>query len=328
MSAWLDTKVRLSGARQGQVLAGAATIERGDLHLTRTESQPDLHPTGPLKDVVFVDKEAQRERRRKEAGQPGGGAAPVGPVPATRVKLRLPGPFHVRGPELDIELQGELDAEVVDGQARVLGTVGASKGWVEITGRRYALLRANASFDGSADVNPALDIRLEREVKNATLVIKIKGTARSPRIEMRAEPPIYDQSQVLTMILSGESGHEDQGDQAVERKLVNAVANTLTNALIGQIRKGLGGYLPVEVIKVDLGFQGSSVVQPRVEVGKYILNRLYLSYVYQFGAQVGARRANTHEAHLDLSILQNLSLLTLFGDAAVGAVKLYWTRRF
>src|SRR5205823_4930804 len=116
---------------------------------------------------------------------------PPGTAPTTQVRLhaRLPGPFYVRGPELDVEMHGDLDADVVDGQARVLGTVGANKGWVEISGRHYTLVRANASFDGSPDLNPTLDIRVEREIKNATLVIKVKGTARAPRLELRSDPP-------------------------------------------------------------------------------------------------------------------------------------------
>lgn len=320
-SAWLDSKVRLLLERDGDTLAGDLTMDEGSLRVTRTESQEQVARAQPLRDVVFVDAEAAARRQRAAEEE-----APPAEGPRLRIRTRLPQPFYLRGPEVDAEVTGRIDAELGGGQLRLLGAVRIGRGWIEISGQRYAIARATASFDG-ADLDPAVDLRLERDVKAARLVISVRGRASAPQLSLSAEPPVYDEAQLMAMIVSGGSGDDDAGRPA-DQRVLGAVSNAVSSAIVGQLKKQLGSYLPIEVLKLDLGFQGVTKVQPRLEVGKYITRRIYLSYVYQFGAQAGARRSNTHEAHLDLSILRNLSLVTLFGDAAVGAVKLYWTRRF
>src|SRR5262249_10180783 len=68
-----------------------------------------------------------------------------------------------------------------------------------------------------------------------------------------------------------------------------------------------------------------SGMQTRVEVGKYIGKRMYLSYERIFGAQAGT---NSNEARLEYHVTPRLTLQSLFGDAGVGGLDLFWTYRY
>src|SRR5205823_1270906 len=109
-----------------------------------------------------------------------------GPV---EIKAHIPGPLQIRSPELQTDLKGDLDVEVAAGVPKLSGDLEATWGWVEILGRKYTLEHANVSFGGEPEPDPALDIRVTREVGEADIVIEVHGTARRPKLELSSDPP-------------------------------------------------------------------------------------------------------------------------------------------
>ncbi|MDB4980045.1 MAG: hypothetical protein JWM82_797, partial [Myxococcales bacterium] len=63
----------------------------------------------------------------------------------------------------------------------------------------------------------------------------------------------------------------------------------------------------------------------RVEVGKYISDRVYLSYAHVFAAP---QDANQNEAHVEYRLTRRWMLESVFGDAGMGGVDALWTYRF
>jgi len=63
----------------------------------------------------------------------------------------------------------------------------------------------------------------------------------------------------------------------------------------------------------------------RVEVGKYISDRVYLSYAHVFAAPDGA---NQNEAHVEYRLTRRWMVESVFGDAGVGGVDALWTYRY
>jgi autotransporter translocation and assembly factor TamB len=63
----------------------------------------------------------------------------------------------------------------------------------------------------------------------------------------------------------------------------------------------------------------------RVEVGKYINDRVYVSYAHRFGA---TERQNANEAHAEYRLSPHWLAETVFGDAGVGGVDAFWVYRY
>ena len=76
--------------------------------------------------------------------------------------------------------------------------------------------------------------------------------------------------------------------------------------------------------KDDKG-QATGDTDTRVEVGKYVTERIYLSYAHIFGAPVNA---NQNEAHVEYRMTRRLMMETVFGDAGQGGLDTLWTYRF
>ncbi len=168
--------------------------------------------------------------------------------------------------------------------------------------------------------NPLLNIVLWRKLDDATIYILVGGTARRPTITFRSDPAIYDQGQVIGIILSGSRGG------SIQQQALGA----LSGLLVGKLKDSLGKAVPVDVIKFDVGGNDASGAnQSSLEVGKYLRDNLYLSYTHRFGSpSTILHRLNNDQVSLEWSFLPDYQINLMAGDQGVGALNLYWTRRF
>jgi translocation and assembly module TamB len=316
--AWLDANVTVHGEQTPDGMSGTIVVEKGTANLPKLAGGKKLQSTGPLEDVKFVDASAKRaEAKRKEAEK----------EPATtELVAKIPGPFHVRSKELSTDLSGQLQVAIVGPVVRLTGQVHTQGGWLELLGRRYNIEKARVGFGGENQPDPELDVRLTRELSQTVLIIEVHGTAKKPSLVLTCDPPIYDQSEVIAAILSGDPATQRVDDRSLDQKVTGAVSGLL----VGKIKDQIAPNLPIDVIKVDTGTEGTTGLgDTRVEVGKYITDSVYVSYVHQFGSTfVGTQRFNSNEADLEWRFKKRYEVETAFGDAAVGRVNLYWTVRY
>lgn len=324
---WLNTTragIQIDARADGKVLRGRITVPpESAVRMPKLAGKRSLIPLEPMKGVTYVD---QQERVRKLAEQSKAEKDKDGFLPPQlALVVEAPGPIFIHSPELStsaaasLKLQGPMDAVRISGTMETLG------GWIELLGKRYTIDRARASFSGAPEPNPLLDVRVSRQAPEALIVVKVLGSAKEPKLELASEPPIYDASQIIAMVISGDPGSKQVSERSLDQKVVGAVSSFL----VGQIRERLAQELPIDVLKVQLGDQGyTGLTGARVEVGKYLTDSLYLSYMHRFGSDTGTRRINKNEASLEYRFLRNFQIVTLFGDAGVGALDFYWLRRF
>ena len=241
-----------------------------------------------------------------------------------QVAVQLPDAFHVSGPELRTDLTGHVDLAMgKSGIPRITGQVRNAQGfgWVEILKRRYEIDRIETSLAGENPPNPLFNIEISRKLDETTIYINVSGSARKPKITFRSDPPLLDESQIIATILTGERGSGSGDVQAM---------GILSSLLIGQLRDQLADRLPIDVLRVDVaGDDPMGVNQSSLEVGKYLRDNVYLGYKRRFGsATTGLRRLNADEVILEYNFFRNYKVKTLYGDANVGAIDLYWTKRF
>ena len=316
LAAFVDGKAELHGARKDGVLAVSATLHDGLAQLPKLVGGKRTQSLTPTPEVLFTDPEALA-LRADEAAE----LAEDAPVRAS-IKAHIPGPFRMRSSELGTDLDGDLDVELLGEVLRISGTVDSSWGRIDLLGRRYEIEHVHVSFDGNPKPDPALDIKITRAVDAATVIIHVRGTMNQPELELSSEPPIYDQSQIIGIIVSGDPGSTRISDAATDQKVVGAISGVLVNQIKDQIAPGL----PIDVIRIDNNDAASGT--SRLEVGKYITDSIYVSYIHQFGAPTGLHPVNANEAQLQYRFKRRYQLETKFGDAGVGALNFYWSLRY
>jgi translocation and assembly module TamB len=199
-------------------------------------------------------------------------------------------------------------------------------GHVELFDKRYDIDRARVGFGGGPKINPNLDVRISRQLSLAQVIIEVHGSASKPKVRLSSSPPIYDEAEVIAILISG-----DPGDKRVSERSMDAkVAGAISGLLVGAIKNQIAPRLPIDVIKVDVGETGyTGLASSRVEVGKYLTDNIYVSYNRLFGQrQIGTRRLNANEGELEYRFKGRFVLVIVGGDAPAGRADLFWTYRF
>ncbi len=304
----LDGDVDASGKRDASGgLSGKIRVAHGQAQLPDLQQTRVLHPTGALADVRFVGADAARDEG-----------------PKLRLGALLDGPFLVRGREVDAEARGAISLDLTGKEPILRGALRLGDGaWIELFGRRYDVERGRIAFDGGDD--PLLDLRIARHTPSAVIGIDVNGRASAPRIEPWSSPPIYDRTQVLGIVLSGDPATTAVSAHGLERQALGAISNLVVTGIKQRFLPGL----PIDVLRVDASrTSGADTGGSEIEVGKYLTESLYVGYAYQIGVErVGTRRANRNEARLTYRLAPKWQLEASGGDAGVGGLDLYWSLR-
>jgi autotransporter translocation and assembly factor TamB len=315
--AWANAQLELDGKKMGNRIEGTLSVAQGQAHLPALAKPKVLEPTGPLEDVVFVDVPVPDAASASEHPQ-----APL----AVQVLAYIPGPFKVDSPEMHAELRGELEIRTVDGQLGVFGHVETTSGQFELLGREYEIERVRVSFHG--DLDPEVDVRLTRVLSDTTVIVSVHGTYTAPRLELTSDPPIYNTSQVLGTIVSGNPDNQRLDTTAIDQQLTSAISGALVSKIKGQLVPGL----PVDVITVDTTASEQTfgaLRGARLEVGTYVRHNIYVSYVQHFGATVtDLHRTNSYEANIEYQLKRHFVIGVRYGDAGIGGVDFAWTLRY
>ncbi|MBK8479777.1 MAG: translocation/assembly module TamB [Proteobacteria bacterium] len=318
-----DGDLQVSGRLQDMTLVSQVTVDKGVLTLPKLSSPRRLHPTSTLADVVFVDADARaarvRRQRRKALGEVTQRALDL----TTRADSLM-----VRGEDLDVELTVALRVKAGPGAApRIVGSAGIRRGQVTVLGNAYQVEHAVARFSGREPIDPSLDVRLRREFAEGTVSIVLRGTLAQHELILSSEPPSYDQSQLLSLILTGRldpRAGESGGDKAL------ALASAVAQAVFGLLAKQVAGKVGIDVTRVGVSQtqdekKSEARLRAEAEIGKYLTRRLYVAYRRVFGA---AETENANEALGEYRISARWLLMALFGDRGVGNLDLAWTYRY
>lgn len=237
-------------AADGVRIEGSVDVVEARLDLERIEGS-----VGPSADVVVTDPRDEREA---------GGGMPL----RADIALQLGEQVELRGFGFDGQVSGTLAVRERPGR------VTTGRGTLDVTGEYTAygqdlrIVQGRLLFSGTPLDNPALDVRAEREVREQTVGLRIRGSARTPELEIFAEPPL-EQAEALSYLVLG--------------RPLNS-ASSADSGQLSQAAAAIGGNFLAERLGARLGFDTFEVGDSNAlggtafTVGKYLSPKLYVSY--------------------------------------------------
>lgn len=235
--------------------------------------------------------------------------------------------LRVTGPDADLTSSTSLTVQTNDERRLTLaGQSRIDSGYVMILSRRWDVDSAQIIFDGSDDMNPVLDVRLARQYPDVRVTMGVSGTLKYPQLVLKSDPPGYDKSQLISLVVTGrsEQGKAQGGTDA----LAAIVMQSLLRGLAGPVTQQIG----IDVLRVGVDSQQAQLGQhakgtrATLEVGKWLTEKLYVGYERGFGASDGTKNTNTLK--LEYQLAPRLMLEGAFGDAGVGGLDLLWMYRY
>lgn len=304
----LDAGLRLSGPFDSAYVTGAINDIHGVVYLPESQGKTVINAGDP---AVFnvVDTSVVRNRELLP------GESPLLTGLRADVDVEVGRDTWVRNKDANVEVFSDGPLRVhVDRRAQALaltGVVSTERGEYEFLGKRFQIRRGSASFIGTPDLNPILQITGELPVpvvgqQTFNIEIVVGGTLQNPRITLQSDrqPPI-SQSDLLSYLAFSRSstsllqfqgqGTSLNGPAGASSSLLGTTAQFATTRLAAvalgvvadQLESGAARSLGADVFNItpaDVNaslFQGSALnflEQTQVEYGRYFMgSRLYVA---------------------------------------------------
>ncbi|MFO7564867.1 MAG: translocation/assembly module TamB domain-containing protein [Enhygromyxa sp.] len=317
----VDTRVDLDLRRRpGATRVAVGLLEPKVTVAGVTEASPDPIPSSP--DVVFLSRVAPSiapaSQRSYAAAPEQPGEPPGEPADAERFELRvvLRDPLLISGASIDMAWAGAVELIIDEGEIEVGGEVEARRGRLRLFGNSFDLRRGIVTLPADGTLDPYLDLEAVSELPQAEVTVTVRGRVSRPSLEFSSNPALSEY-QILTLLVTG-SIEIGEGEGDVAAKAASLLAAVSNPQLQSQLNQRLG------IDRVALGF-GESIDQPILTVGKRFGRDVYVETQYHHNAPDDQ---NTTQLAIEYTIRRRWALEGFFGDAAVGALGLYWTRSF
>jgi translocation and assembly module TamB len=240
--------VAVTGPLTAPKIAARLTIDRAEINL------PSSLPPNVV--VIQVTKINGKEGAPLRA-------APSAPMLAAPLEITvvLPGPVLVRGHGLDSDWHGHLTISGTTAAPKIAGALIATRGNVDLLGKSFRLTRGAITFDGTAKLDPAVDIVAEVSASNITAQVVINGFASAPKVSLTSTPQV-PQDEILSRILFNQGVGQLTAAQGAQ---LAAAAATLAGGGPGVIDQ-LRGKLGLDWLSFGQGPTGaaSSILNPSV----------------------------------------------------------------
>lgn len=282
----VQSSLGLTGELTAPRVGGYLGITSGELNVDNLLATVGTSPYQPVESADTEGEDAPTEA----------GAVPTGPYEAATVDVTVdvPNALVVRGDNLQLPdapiglgaltltLGGDVRATKKPGDTlRLVGTVNTIRGEYDFQGRRFEILRdGGIRFVGLEDINPTLDLRTRRLIQGVEARVNIRGSLRSPQIELSSTPPL-EPADILSLIVFNQPINQlGEGQQASLLSRAQALA---TGAVAGQLAQSIGNALNLDTFEIQVApeFGGG----PQVTLGQQVSDRLFLRVQQGIGVQ-------------------------------------------
>ena len=253
LSALASPDLQLQFASRVLSVRGSIDVPKAQMDLERLDST-----VSPSPDVVVLDP--------AEAARGGAGAFAVD----VDVLLALGDDVQLKGFGLDGKLGGQLRVR------RAPGNPMTATGGLDVSGRYAAygqqleIVRGRLGYGGGGFDNPSLDILAQRVFDEATVGVRVRGTALHPQTQI-VSTPAMDPSDALAYLVLG---RPLRSASAAEGRQISAAAAAMS----------VGSNLVAQKVAARLGLDAAGVAESRAlggaafTVGKSLSPRVFISY--------------------------------------------------
>ncbi len=197
----------------------------------------------------------------------------------------------LRNRDMDIELAVDLTIRQVGTEAVYTGELTCRQGSVYYLDHILRVKEGTLVFANISSFNPQMDITAELPIARGTgrnntperVILKLTGTFQEPAFTFYSEPPVWDESQIISYL--GLNVTMDELSAMEQKELLNRL---LTERVLGyfqtQIARRVREFVSLDYLELETGILSGTGA--KVTVGKYVGRNLYVSYTQSFAGQL------------------------------------------
>lgn len=330
MTAYITSEADVKGDLSGKTRKLRANFT--ELNVTMPESQGgDLYPTeldGELVVLSRQDSDSQIMDVDKLLASSGEDAAD-----RTRTEIRVTAGSGswLHHPVVDVNFKADVTATMGGPAVQVTGSVGTIRGNAEMIGKTFEIPEQENAvrFTGDSPPDPSLDIRalhiLDREITadigepsdgEPRIIINVRGRATKPSLTLESDPPLSE-TEILYVLMTGRA--PNQAGAGEESRVSSLALSAASGIFAGMLQERLSGTLPLDVVRLQPGEEGFNDL--RVQIGKYVTDEIFVSYVLRLGADEGE---GMNVIKLDYRFLPAWKLGFQLSNQLNGEANIFW----
>jgi len=231
-----------------------------------------------------------------------------------KINIKIPRNSWLRSEDMNLELYGDVDLLKNDEYFEIFGTLGVTRGYYTLYGRKLIIHEGELTFSGGREVNPGIDLEAGYTFRGGDkqkkeLIMNVSGTAFDPQVLFTINGTELSERDAMAYLIFNQSFDElSFGNKGgLSMNLPTAMLSGMVSA---QLTKTLGNRFKLDMVEVQAGDDWESAT---FMVGKYISNNLFVTYQRGFG--VNEDGALFHQTvSLEYELIRNLFIRLTQGD--------------
>ncbi|WP_027471227.1 translocation/assembly module TamB domain-containing protein [Saccharicrinis fermentans] len=310
----INGNMKMSGSTVYPLLTGLITVNRSRInadYFNHFFSQKSDDPNPPLLMTAMEGVEDSLDLSDSILVDPLVSSSLMFKNLRGKVEFKIPSNTWVRGKTMNFELNGSLQFIKSSEDVDIVGNIKVKKGSYKMYGRNFNIKEGELIFTGGKELNPYVDFivlhkfrDVEKELR--TLQIHITGRMLQPEMEFVLDDEAIDEKDAIAYIVFKKSAdHLSAGQKKTvfggEEWAMGIVLDQLSFVVKESLKQTTG--LDVIEISGEDNWKTSNVT-----LGKYITNKLYLSYEQAFILDKKTKAVNTEKMMLEYEFIRNIVL--------------------
>ena len=305
-----DSDINIAGPLGNTKFEGGMTVNSSKInvdYLGESLSQKTDDPDPPLLIAAMIDTVTVNVADTLDKGSGFSGSAIYKNLNGELV-LDIPGNTWVTGKDMNFELEGTLRGVKSKENINLFGELNVKRGYYKIYGRSFNFSSGKITFTGGSEFNPEVDFGIiysfrdiEKELRELKLFIK--GKMMKPGLSFMLDDEAIEEKDAISYIVFGKSvnqlGDSERSKLSGENIAMGAALTQLSGVLKDVLQESVG----VDVFEVTGGDDWKS---GNVTIGKYITNKLFLSYDRSFNFDQQSKTPVTEKIMLEYQLLRKL----------------------
>ena len=305
-----DSDINIAGPLGNSKFEGGMTVNSSKInvdYLGESLSQKTDDPDPPLLIAAMSDTVTVNVADTLDKGSGFSGSVIYKNLNGELV-VDIPGNTWVTGKDMNFELEGTLRGVKSRENINLFGELNVKRGYYKIYGRSFNFSSGKITFTGGSEFNPEVDFviiysfrDLEKELSELKLLIK--GKMMKPELNFMLDDEVIEEKDAISYIVFGKSvnqlGDGERSKLSGENIAMGAALTQLSGVLKDVLQESVG----VDVFEVTGGDDWKS---GNVTIGKYITNKLFLSYDRSFDFDQQSKTPVTEKIMLEYQLLRNL----------------------
>lgn len=231
-----------------------------------------------------------------------------------KMNVQIPRNTWVKSEDMNLELYGDFDLLKNNEYFEIFGTLGISRGYYTLYGRKLIIREGQLSFQGGQEINPRVNLKAAyrfrgKDKQKNELIMNAGGTAFEPNLSFTLNGSSITERDAMAYLIFNQSFDElsFSNQEGVSGNVPSAMLSGLVSS---QLTKTVGQTFDLDMVEIKAGEDWESAT---FMVGKYITNNLFVTYQRGFGENE-EESLTPQTITLEYEVTRNLFLRLTQGD--------------